>query len=133
MRGGSCNSFGFLNFPVLLLVMRQEGEGDAADHLEWSPILHLAIPYPRLYSPFEALQQSYHKASIMLSIRFVLLLASAAAFTTALALQSPPPGLKLTLSQDCIAYGKDWAITKLLPSLQNLHAPDVHGSSGKCT
>ena len=69
----------------------------------------------------------------MMSIRFVLLLASAAAVTTAIALQPPPPGLKLTLSQDCITYGKDWAINKLLPSLQNLHAPDVHGSSGKCS
>jgi hypothetical protein len=59
----------------------------------------------------------------MLTVTFILLIAAAAAAAS-------PPGLKVTLSQNCISYGKDWAITKLLPSLQNLHAPDVHGKAG---
>jgi hypothetical protein len=63
-------------------------------------------------------------------IRIRLLLLAVATFAAALAQAPPPPGLKVTLSQNGITYGKDWAIKKFLPSLQNLHAPDVHGSSG---
>ena len=66
----------------------------------------------------------------MASIPLLLLLLLAVAALAAAAAQAPAPGLKVTLSQNGITYGKDWAINKFLPSLQNLHAPDVHGSSG---
>ncbi len=67
----------------------------------------------------------------MTSIPLLLLLAVAALAAAAAAqAPAPAPGLKVTLSQNGITYGKDWAINKFLPSLQNLHAPDVHGSSG---
>ena len=56
-------------------------------------------------------------ARSMISVRVVLFIAAAAA---AAAVTASPPGLKLTLSQNCISYGKDWAIAKLLPSLSSL-------------
>jgi hypothetical protein len=67
----------------------------------------------------------------MLSIRHVVLALAAATFIAASAAQATPPGLKLALSQHCLTYGKDWAIAKFLPAVQNLRAPDVHGNSGQ--
>ena len=66
----------------------------------------------------------------LLLLLAVAALAAAAAAAAAAQAPAPAPGLKVTLSQNGITYGKDWAINKFLPSLQNLHAPDVHGSSG---
>jgi hypothetical protein len=73
------------------------------------------------------------KELVMCSVQHVLLALVTAAIIASSAAQAPPPGLKLTLSQTCLTYGKDWAIAKFLPSLQNLHAPDVHGRAGQCS
>jgi hypothetical protein len=70
---------------------------------------------------------------VMFTITHVLLALAAAAVVAAAAAPPPPPALKFTLSQSCITYGKDWAISKFLPSLQKLRAPDVHGSTGNLT
>jgi hypothetical protein len=66
----------------------------------------------------------------MVSAHLLLLLSAIAAIISQVTSQTPP-GLKLTFSQSFIDYGKDWAIRQFLPSLQHLHAPDVHGESGE--